>query len=545
MATELVADRASQRNSTLPALFLFLATVVVFSPVLRHRFIESWDDRTAILLNPDYNPPAFGKLIHYWTKPPAKNLFYVPVTYTLWGVVACAARASAPSGLPFNPAFFYAINLLAHAATAVVVYLILRELTQVRWAAWIGAALFALHPQQVEAVANAWSMYTPLSAALAFFAMWRYLRWSQKNQSSDPGDRSRAWRDQLLATVAFILALLSKPTVATVPLMLAAIELGLRGRRWREIILPLTPWVLAALIVTWLDQRIHATGRVYVPDLWLRPLVPLDAIAFYLGKLLVPAKLCMDYGRTPWAIAGRPAVKLTCLVAIGILAAAWGLRRRYRGASTTFGVFLAGLIPVIGIVPFTFQYYSTVADRYVYLAMLGPAMAVAIALKAIRPRPALLFALSSVLLLLAVLSVVQLRHWQDDWKLAAYTLRTNPRGAAAVGTFKYLLQDARRDGGPGAALPAPDRCSLNRAELIESGDGLAAQKFYTLAAACYRRALAVGPPQARLYSRLAAALARDPTTRAEAAEPCREALRLDPNDESARQTLRELARDGH
>jgi hypothetical protein len=447
--------------------------------------------------------------------------------------------------LPFNPAFFYAINLIAHAAAAVMVYALLREITGVDWAAWVGAAFFALHPLQVEAVANAWSMYTPLSAALAYFAMWRYLRWSQKRRSPDPARRSGAWRDLLLAATAFVLALLTKPTVATVPLMLAAIELGLRRRKWLEVILPLTPWVLAALFVTWLDQRMHDTGRVYVPDLWLRPLVPLDAIAFYLGKILVPARLCMDYGRTPWVVAGRPALKLTCLVTAGLLAGAWRLRRRWPGAATAFAVFVAGLIPVIGIVPFTFQYYSTVADRYVYLAMLGPALAVTIVLKSLRPRPALLFALSGTLLVLAGLSAAQLRHWQDDWKLAAYTLEMNPRGAAGVGTFKYLFQDARRDGGPGAALPAPDRCSLNRAELIESGDGLAAQKFYTLAAACYRRALVLGPPQARLYSRLAAALARDPNTRPEAEQPCREALRLDPNDATARQTLQELARDGH
>ena len=504
------ANRAGRRDSVFGALALFLVTLIVFGPVLGHHFIESWDDRTAILLNPDYNPPTLGKLVHYWTEKPARNLFYVPVTYTIWGAAAWAAHPSAPAGLPFNPAFFYALNLVAHAAAAVMVYALLREITGVDWAAWVGAALFALHPLQVEAVANAWSMYTPLSAALAFFAMWRYLRWSQKRGSSDPARRSGAWRDLLLATTAFVLALLTKPTVATVPLMLAAIELGLRRRKWHEVILPLAPWVLAALLLTWLNQRAHDTGRVYVPDPWFRPLVPLDAIAFYLGKLLVPMRLCLDYGRTPWVIAGRPALKLTFVITIGLLAAAWGFKRRCPGLATAVGVFIAGLIPVIGIVPFTFQYYSTVADRYVYLAMLGPALAVAIALKSVRPSPAWLFVIAAPLLVLAALSRAQLRHWQDDWKLAAYTLRMNPRGAAGVGTFKYLFQDARRDGGPGAALPAPDHCSLNRAELVESGDGLTAQKFYTLAAACYR-----------------------------------EALRFDPNDTLARQRLQELARDVH
>jgi Flp pilus assembly protein TadD len=123
------------------------------------------------------------------------------------------------------------------------------------------------------------------------------------------------------------------------------------------------------------------------------------------------------------------------------------------------------------------------------------------------------------------------------WGAAAWAAHpTAPPGLPFNPAFFYAIN---------LIAHAADRCSLNRAELIESGDGLAAQKFYTLAAACYRRALALGPPQARLYSRLAAALAQDPNTRSEAEQPCREALRLDPNDATARQTLQELARDVH
>src|SRR6202011_1917856 len=104
----------------------------------------------------DYNPPHLKNLVHYWTHMPDKGLFYVPITYTLWGLLAFVARGSAPPGLPFNPAFFYAANLLSHVLSSVLVFLILRRLVSSKWPAWIGAALFALHPIQVEAVANAW-----------------------------------------------------------------------------------------------------------------------------------------------------------------------------------------------------------------------------------------------------------------------------------------------------------------------------------------------------------------------------------------------------
>lgn len=537
------AESFPARRMPAPPLLLFVMTVAAFSPVLGHHFIESWDDRTAILANPDYNPPHWRNLIHYWTRPPAKGLFYVPVTYTLWGAAAFVARHSAPPGVPFDPRFFYAINLVAHAGSAAMAFLILRELVRPVWAAWAGAAFFALHPIQVEAVANAWGMYTPLSAAFAFFAMWQYLRWSDRTHGDDPRERAAAWRNYAAACAGFALALLTKPTVAAVPLMLGAIELGLRGRKWRAVVWALGPWLAAAAAVAWFNQRIPATGRVYVPDIWLRPMVPLDAITFYLAKILVPLNLCMDYGRTPWSVAGKPAVHLTCVVGVALIVFAWRVRRRWPYAATAFAVFVAALIPVSGIVPFTFQYYSTVADRYAYLAMLGPALGVAALCARFRGRAAAFFA-SFGLLVLGSLSVVQLRYWVDDWRMAAHTLAANPRSVAAIGTFKYLFIDAHRDQPPGAASVA-DRCTLSRPALIETGDRLDGYGSYDLAAECYRRAIPLGPPDAQIYGRLGAALAHDDGSRAAAEQACRDALRIDPNDATARRTLEELARDAH
>lgn len=478
---------AGQHRAWPSLLLLFVIVLAVFSPVLGHRFIGTWDDPVAIVNNPAYNPPRWQSLIHYWTRPPAKGLLYVPVTYTVWGAAAFVEQHASPPGVAFHPGLFYAINWLAHAASAAMVFLILRRLVTVPWAAWAGAAVFALHPIQVEAVASAWSMYTPLSAALAFFAMWQYLRSSDRARSPDATERAHAWRSYALACAGFALALLTKPTVAAVPLMLAAIEAGLRGRRARDLILPLGPWILAAFVIAWFNQRIPAAGRVYVPEAWLRPLVPLDAIAFYVGKVLLPVNLCMDYGRTPWLIAGKPKIELTCLIALALIAAAWRMRRRCPVLATAFAVFVLALLPVSGIVPFTFQYFSTVADRYDYLAMLGPALAVAGLLARFDGRLARA-ATSLVLLSLAALSVVQLRHWRDDWTLAAYTVKINPRSMAAIGTFQSLFHESSAGGQSGSASIAPAQCTLDRTALLETADRLDAAGFHTEAAECRRRA---------------------------------------------------------
>ena len=482
----------SRKPKLLPTLLLFLLAFAAFSPVLTHPFLDSWDDTTAIVANPDYNPPRWTSLTHYWTQPPAKGLFYVPVTYTLWGLLAFLERGFGPAGSPLRPMLFYGANLIAHASSGALVYLILCQLFRLRWAAWVGAAVFALHPIQVEAVANAWDLYTPLSAAFGFLAIWRYLVFSELAGSDDRAKRSRARWNYAVAGLAFLCALLSKPTVAIVPFMIAAIELGMNRQSLRRVAIRLGPWLAVAAVVAWIDQRIPAAGRVYVPDAWLRPLVPLDAISFYLGKVLLPLRLCMDYGRTPWAIAGKPAVRVTCFITLGLISAAFALRRRWPIAVTGFTVFVVGLLPSLGLVPFTFQYYSTVADRYAYLAMLGPAIAVTALVSRYRTKWSLLVA-SITLTLLAVVSVAQMRHWEDDWKLAAYTLEVNPHSAAAAGTFQYLLGAATPNESQEQIGPPRPRCTLSSRERALAADRLTAGGFPDLGARCRRLATGNAP----------------------------------------------------
>lgn len=477
-----------RQSALFGTILLFLLTAIAFSPVLGHRFIVSWDDLTAILANPDYNPPSLSHLAHYWTRPPAKSLFYVPITYTIWSALAALSRGSAPAGVPFNPAFFYGANLLAHAISAALAFLILRRLIPVNWAAWLGTGVFALHPIQVEAVSTAWNLYTPLSAVFGLLAIWRYLIYSDQIERGGDANRSRAWWNYAIATFSFTCALLTKPTVATVPFMIMAIELGLRGRNLRAMIAPLAPWLSVAAVVVWLDQRIPAAGRAFVPDWWLRPMVPLDAIAFYLGKILFPVRLCMDYGRTPWFVAGRPIIRATCLIALALFAAAFLARKRCPAIVTAFAIFVVALLPTIGIVPFTFQYYSTVADRYAYLAMLGPAIVVATLLSRISAGWAVPTG-SAALALLAALSITQLRHWRDDWQLAAYTVKINPASVAGAGTFKLLLEETTAGVLPNGKTIAIPPCSLSPRELLQAGSRLEKGGFPYIAGECYRRAL--------------------------------------------------------
>lgn len=527
------------KSTLLGAIVLIGITAAAFAPVLGHQFIESWDDTQAILTNRNYNPPTFRKVAHYWVPPP-KDTFYVPVTYTLWGSLAIISRGSAPAGLPFNPAFFYAANLTAHAVSAGFVFVILLRLLATasgppgevdgHWtflAAWLGAAVFAMHPVQVEGVATASSVYTPLSGMFGFLATWQYLVFSDCR-----GPKARA--HYATATFAFLLALLTKPTAVSVPLVIAVIELTFRKRRSPTVALTLAPWLALALAIILLNERSSPAATVFVPEPPFRLLVPLDAIGFYATKIVAPLHLVSDYGRSPrWLMEHRTAW-LTCLIPLAIFAVAWSFRKRTPWPLGSFGVFVAGLLPSIGIVPFDFQHYSTVADRYLYIAMLGPAMVAAFFVARFRKVGAAV--MIGLLGILTAKSVVQLGYWRDDWRLMAHTLETNPQSLAAGIGFRYLLTSRHDTRG----FPAPRHCTIDQPTLVRVGDLLMSRRLWPIAAAAYGRALSRGEPTAAIYDRMGEAELRDIEPRL-AAGAFASALRLDPRDTRAQAGLARCA----
>jgi hypothetical protein len=587
--------RAS-RGTLWAALALIAITALAFGPVLGHPFIESWDDSPAILVNPNYNPPTLSKFAHYWVPPPTEP-FYVPLTYTLWGLLAMASRSSAPPGLPFNPAFFYAANLAAHAISAGLVFLILlrlvspgsRTLITARrpallplpsgegWgegkpgealpgqerrsqspltltlsqrereedrhaprfgahpilAAWLGAAFFALHPVQVEGVATASSLYTPLSGLFGFLAVWQYLLFSDCLDDR-PGQLQSARLHYGVSTLAFVLALLTKPTAVAIPLVIAVIELTLRKRKLLTLIYSLVPWLALSLLIIWINEHGGPIATVFVPEPQYRPLVPLDAIGFYVIKLFAPVRLASDYGRSPRWLVAHPIAWFTCLIPLAIFALAWRTRARIPWLLAALGVFVAALLPSIGILPFDFQHYSTVADRYLYIALLGPAIAVTFLILRFQRIAA---GLSIVALaLLTTLSIIQLSYWRDEWHVMAHTLDVNPQSASAVAGFRYLLTGRHDTRG----FPGPRNCTLDAPALVHIGDLLMSRHLWPVAAAAYQRAISRGTPTALMYDRLGTALLRDLDPKS-ARDAFAEAMRLDPNDPDARHGLAKAA----
>jgi len=443
-----MADSLFSRRPLWVALFLMLITGIVFHDVLSAGFVR-WDDSLHVYDNPYLHPVSAAHLARFWAAP--YRHLYVPISYTVYWLLALAAHLPAPVRtadgvwVDLNPRVFYTANLLLHGASVLLVFALLRRLLPGNnaavndWAAGAGALLFAVHPVQVESVAWVSEMRGLLAGTLSLLALLAYVR-------SAAAGNGKCW--YYLSTAIFALALLAKPSAVAVPLMAALIDSLLLCRPRRVWIRALAPWGLLCIALLWVTHTAQPVTTDIVTPLWTRPFIAGDALAFALGKLLWPAKLGIDYGRSPVWLMTQGWAYFTGLLPLALGILAWLGRFRFPWPAGAFGLFAAALLPTLGLTPFVFQIYSTVADRYLYLALLGPALVLAWVLQRVwlgEGKAWLRLAAGSVcgmgLLFCALTSSIQALCWQNSIALFTQALAVNPRSWGAANNLAAVLVD--------------------------------------------------------------------------------------------------------
>jgi tetratricopeptide (TPR) repeat protein len=418
------------------ALILVLVGAVYFQVTL-FQFLPFWDDDTNIHRNPLYSPLSWGSVAMFW-KGPFQQL-YIPVTYTVWAGLVALSRVIAGTGIPFGPinaTLFHSANLLVHLLSTGMVFLILRRLlaasfrdggatsARLLWGAAAGTLTFALHPVQVETVAWVSGLRDLLGGAFSLAAIALFLSWLDHPEDS----RSREWVRYLGASILLLLAFGSKPGSVVTPaltLIAGAWLLHGRGRSWKPL-LWLLPWFVIAVLEVMMTSKAQPAAelaRTLVP-IWARPLVAADALAFYLWKLVLPFGLCADYGRSPNSLFAAGVLFWTWVVPVTI-AVLFATVRRLRVYLIPCALMVVGVLPTLGLIPFNFQVVSTVSDRYLYLAMLGPAVAFALLICQADFR----IALGASIVFLpgwTILSLLQLPQWASGDLFFPATLARNP-----------------------------------------------------------------------------------------------------------------------
>jgi tetratricopeptide (TPR) repeat protein len=494
--------RPSDRHFWVAIAIILAATALVFGRIVGFSFLGI-DDPDNILLNPYLNPPTWAHVARFWRQPYLS--LYVPVTYTLWSAEAWLAwPTGAPTSLgkpvPFDPRVFHAGSVLLHGGCAVLAFLVLGRLVNHVWAACAGALAFALHPLQVESVGWITENKGLLAALFSLLALWQYLCFAQSAADEKPryrgryrGGASRGWFHFAAATLAFLLALLSKPSAAALPLIVAAVDYLLLNRPFPATLRLLSIWAVIALAVLWLTQREQSGSTItFASPLWARPLLAGDALAFYLRKLILPVSLSPDYGRSLPVVLRQYSLWFLWIFPLAVLVVLWWLPAR-RTSLAAAAIFAAALSPVLGLVPFAYQAISTVADRYAYFALLGPALACA-ALLAYVWNAWTATAAAALVPLLGALSFAQTSVWRNDDAWVQRALRVNP---ASLYGHEFRAQSLERQMRPAEARQMRQRSVEQNPQSLEAlfylGSMCIRQGDLSSAESCYRQALNIHP----------------------------------------------------
>jgi tetratricopeptide (TPR) repeat protein len=351
------------RRNWFRALLLVTLVFIAYVQVFRAGFI--WDDESHLTRNPCVIGPLGLKEI--WTT--AQAVYYPLVLTTFWVLHKFVG---------LNPLSFHVLNVLLHAISAILLWRVLRIL-EVR-GAWLGAALWALHPVMVQSVAWVTELKNTQSCVFYLLSVLFFLKW--KDQGAAVSRLQRRPEDRrflvfALSLLFFLLATLSKPSVVMLPFVLALCVWWLRGNiRWRDA-LALVPFALISVVASawtiW-EQRFHA--RAVGPD-WVqtfpeRLIIAGKAIWFYLGKLALPHPLIFIYPR--WKIDSSTVVAyLPLLAAIAGVVALWFIRAKWsRALFFAAAYYVVSLFPVLGFFSVYFFRYSFVSDHFQYLASMGP-----------------------------------------------------------------------------------------------------------------------------------------------------------------------------
>ena len=397
---------------------LALACVAVYGQTLWFSFVN-YDDNLYIMETPQVQAGLNLKSIG-WAFVTEKALYFHPLTWMSL-MLDCSLYGMHAGG-------HHLTNLILHAAATVALFLALRPMTGALWPSAAVAALFAVHPLNVESVAWVAERKGVLSGFFWMLALGAYGLYVR---------RGGALRYAAVAA-AFAGGLMSKPMVLTLPCALLLLDLwplgrinfndpfGVTARKMVRLTVEKIPLflltALSALSTVWMQSRGHNIDVAGKVSLATRCANALVVYVLYLIKFVWPTGLAAFYpypeSRPLWQVAGAALI----LAAITVLCLSQARRRPYLMVGWFW--YLGTFALVVGIV--RIGDFSR-ADRYTYLPLLGVYFMIVWGLADLAsawkvPRRAVAAAAGAALVALTVCAVIQTSHWRNDWTLFSHAV---------------------------------------------------------------------------------------------------------------------------
>ncbi len=362
-----VSKDAKPFGVTIPILcfLLAVATITLYSPVGGHPFI-AYDDQSYVYQNVHVKA-GLGWATLTWAVTATEQSNWHPLTW-LSHALDCQL-------FDLNPSGHHWMNVAIHTVNVVLLFLLLWRVTGATWKSLLVAALFGLHPLNVESVAWIAERKNVLSTLFFLLALGSYGWYA----------RTPAIRRYLVLVLLFVLGLAAKPMVITLPFVLLLLDYWplQRIENWSgpspvfpvpqasfsKLVLeklPLLALSAGSAIITVVAQSESVVPTQALP-VGVRLETALYAYGMYLWKALWPAHLALIYphpGRT--LPAWQPLLSAALIVIVLVVAWKQRFSRPYLAVGSLW--YLGTAVPVIGIVQVGVQ---VIADRYGYLPLIG------------------------------------------------------------------------------------------------------------------------------------------------------------------------------
>jgi protein O-mannosyl-transferase len=517
---------SGKRLTTLLGLVLASVTLILFWPVTGYDFVVM-DDGLYVYDNAGVTRGLSLAGLH-WAFTNIHAGYWIPLTWislmldhSLYGLFAGG---------------YHLTNLLLHALNALLLFAALKRMTRALWPSALVAALFAWHPLHVESVAWVTERKDVLSTLFLLLTILAYTRYAEK-----PSAPKLA-----AALLFFILGLMAKPMLVTLPLVLLLLDFwplqrlpsaaSPGGRRQAQtvclrLLLEKIPFLIVSLaisVATMVTQ--HQGGGI--PSLTELPLSfraanALASYTAYLWKTICPLNLCAYY---PLSSLPAFSVLASALVLAGVTGLVFRRRRRSPWLITGWLWYVLVLFPVSGLVQSGGQ---AMADRFTYVPLIGIFIMIAWSADhwlALRPalRPWGLGVFGLLLVLCATLTWHQLPYWRDSISLFTRALAVTEKNAFAENNLGAALSNAgRAREAIGHYQEALRLEPNNRKARYNLGVELAGQGKPAAAAGHFSELLKQDPANEQLLNNLGAVLAQAGKPEA-AIEQFRQAIHIKP-----------------
>lgn len=500
---------------------LAVITIAVFIQVCTFDFLI-YDDYAYVTANPQVNT-GFNLKNFVWAFTATHAYNWHPLTW-LSLMLDCELFG-------LDAGMFHLTSMLFHTANTVLLFILLFKMTKALWRSAFVAAAFALHPLHIQSVAWIAERKDVLSALFWLLTMLLYVRYAE---------RSSIGR-YVLTLFVFILGLMAKPMLVTLPFILLLLDYWPLERKCslRKLLFEKLPFIFLAGVSSVITFAVQSQSGA-VKDIAKFPfdIRVINAIVSYIQyilKMFWPVNLAVFYPHPGRSLHFSDAViPAALLVAVTVLVIRFARTRRYLFFGWMW--YIITLIPMIGLIQVGNQ---AMADRYTYIPLIGLFIIIAWGLPELSVRYAfrktiLATAAAVVLLAMTVATCMQLRYWENSVTVFKRAVEVNPNNCFVHTNLgvafmqKNALDDAIAHFEKALRIdPCDARAHLNIGVAYFNRD-----KKVDLAIVHFEKAIEIDPCDIHARMNFAIALGKQGKTE-QAIEQCDEVIRLSPERREA------------